>query len=90
MSGLIGAGRGERAPDDRPAHRNGYRPGRWDTRVGGLGLASRSRSIASVELPFEESVQIVAHAVEGIFHNCGLSFQTVPEGIYISVDAPSR
>ena len=40
--------------------------------------------------PFEESVQIVANAVEGIFRNCGLSFQTVPEGVYISVDAPSR
>ena len=42
------------------------------------------------QLPFEESVQIVAHAVEGIFHNSGLKFQTVPEGVYISVDAPSR
>ena len=42
------------------------------------------------QLPFEESVQIVAHAVEGIFHNSGLSFQTVPEGVYISVDTPSR
>ena len=42
------------------------------------------------QLPFEESAQIVANAVEGLFHNCGLSFQTVPEGVYISVDAPSR
>ncbi len=42
------------------------------------------------QLPFEESVQIVAHAVEGIFHNSGLSFQTVPDGVYISVDEPSR
>ena len=42
------------------------------------------------QLPFEESVQVVAHAVEGIFHNCGLSFQTVPEGVYISVDAPAH
>ena len=41
------------------------------------------------ELPFQESVQITAHAVEGIFRNCGLSFQTVPEGVYISVNAPS-
>ena len=45
--------------------------------------------LADGSLPLEESVQIVAHAVEGIFHNCGLSFQTVPEGVYISVDAPS-
>ena len=42
------------------------------------------------QLPFEESVQIVAHAVEGIFQNSGLSFQTVPEGVYMSVDTPSR
>ena len=42
------------------------------------------------QLPFEESLQIVARAVERIFQNCGLSFQTVPEGVYIAVDAPSR
>ena len=42
------------------------------------------------QLPFEESLQIVALAVEGIFQNCGLSFNTVPEGVFISVDAPSR
>ena len=37
------------------------------------------------QLPLEESLQIVGEAVEGIFHNCGLGFQTVPEGVYISV-----
>jgi hypothetical protein len=42
------------------------------------------------QMPFEESVQIVTRAVEGIFQNCGLSLKTVPEGVYISVDAPSR
>ena len=41
------------------------------------------------ELPSEESVQIVAHALEGVFGNCGLGFKTIPEGMYISVDAPS-
>ena len=41
------------------------------------------------ELPFAESVQTVAHAVEGIFRNCCLSLQTIPEGVYISVDEPS-
>ena len=39
---------------------------------------------------FAESVQVVAHAVAEIFHNCGLGFKTVPEGVYISVAAPSR
>ena len=30
VSELIGAGRGERAPEERLTHRNGYRPRRWD------------------------------------------------------------
>ena len=41
------------------------------------------------EPPLEDSVKAVGQAVEGIFHNCGLRFQTVPEGVYISVSAPS-
>jgi putative transposase len=36
---LTGAELGERAPERRQAQRNGYRPGRWDTRVGELELA---------------------------------------------------
>jgi transposase-like protein len=31
VSGLIGAELGERRPEDRATHRNGYRPRRWDT-----------------------------------------------------------
>src|SRR5215216_2240530 len=31
---LIGAEHGERRPDDRATHRNGYRVRRWDTRAG--------------------------------------------------------
>ena len=42
------------------------------------------------QLPFEESVQIVAQATERIFGYCGLRFETIPEGVYIAVDAPSR
>ena len=45
--------------------------------------------LAHSQLPFEESVDLVAEAVEGIFRYCGLSFKTLPEGVYISVDAPS-
>src|SRR5712691_9772986 len=37
VSELVGAG--ERAPDERLTHRNGYRPRRWDTRAGELELA---------------------------------------------------
>ena len=39
VSESIGAERAERAPGERLAHRNGYRPRRWDTRAGELELA---------------------------------------------------
>src|SRR4051812_49157871 len=38
VSELIGAGRGERRPEDRATHRNGYRPRRWDRRAGEIEL----------------------------------------------------
>jgi transposase-like protein len=39
VSGLVGAARGERAPEERLAHRNGYRSRAWSTRAGELELA---------------------------------------------------
>jgi transposase-like protein len=38
VAGQIGAELGERRPDDRATHRNGYRPRRWDTRAGEIEL----------------------------------------------------
>ncbi len=38
VSELIGAERGERRPQDRATHRNGYRARRWDTRAGEIEL----------------------------------------------------
>jgi putative transposase len=38
VSELIGAEHGERRPDDRATHRNGYRARRWDTRAGEIEL----------------------------------------------------
>ena len=39
VSQLIGAGHGERAPEERLTHRNGYRLRTWSTRTGELELA---------------------------------------------------
>src|SRR2546429_4392485 len=39
VSELVGAARGERAPEERLTHRNGYRPRPWQTRAGGIELA---------------------------------------------------
>src|SRR5206468_5091650 len=38
VSELVGAELGERRPDDRATHRNGYRPRPWDTRAGEIEL----------------------------------------------------
>lgn len=38
VSELVGAARGERAPEERLAHRNGYRPRAWQTRAGEIEL----------------------------------------------------
>ena len=39
VSDLVGAGRGERAPEERLTHRNGYRSRAWATRAGEIELA---------------------------------------------------
>jgi transposase-like protein len=38
VQAITGAGLGERAPESRTTHRNGYRERRWDTRAGTLEL----------------------------------------------------
>jgi len=38
VSELVGAGLGERRPEDRATQRNGYRSRRWDTRAGEVEL----------------------------------------------------
>ncbi len=53
VSELIGAERGERRPQDRATHRNGYRARRWDTRAGEIELAvvDAGEGIFSGDLP---------------------------------------
>ena len=55
----------------------------------GEHLDSILGALGNPEGSFDESARIVERAVEGIFGNCGLRFRTVPEGVYISVGAPS-
>jgi transposase-like protein len=46
---LVGAVRGERAPEERLTHRDGYRPRAWSTRAGELELAiPKIRRLAAV------------------------------------------
>ncbi len=40
--------------------------------------------------PVEDSVKILAKSIEEIFGYCGLSFRTVPQGLYIEVKEPTR
>ncbi len=40
--------------------------------------------------PLDASIQMLSDAIEGIFRCCGLTFRTVPEGVWIGVDAPSN
>jgi hypothetical protein len=48
VSELIGAERGERRPEDRATHRNGYRARRWDTRAGEIELQIRRSVRAAI------------------------------------------
>lgn len=45
---LTVAPKGERDPERRLTHRNGYRERRWDTRVGALDLAIPNRPFAEM------------------------------------------
>ena len=48
VSELVGAGHGERSPEERLTHRNGYRARRWATRA---GSSIRSTRPASTRCP---------------------------------------
>jgi hypothetical protein len=51
VSELIGAELGERRPDDRMTHRNGYRAREWQTRAGTVELSSAAWSASSSRSP---------------------------------------
>jgi len=98
VSELIGAERGERAPEERLTHRNGYRPRRWDTRAGELELAipklRRGSYFPSFLQPRRRSEQALVSVVQQAYV-CGVSTRRVDQlveslGLRISRSEVSR
>jgi putative transposase len=95
---LIGAGRGERRPEDRATHRNGYRPRRWDTRAGELELQipkiRQGSYFPSFLEPRRRSEQALLAVVQQAYV-CGVSTRRVDQlveslGLRISKSEVSR
>jgi transposase-like protein len=98
VSELIGAGRGERRPQDRATHRNGYRPRRWDTRAGELELQipklRQGSYFPSFLEPRKRSEQALLAVVQQAYV-CGVSTRRVDQlverlGLRISKSDVSR
>jgi transposase-like protein len=98
VSELIGAERGERRPDDRATHRNGYRPRRWDTRAGEVELQipkiRQGSYFPSFLEPRKRSEQALLAVVQQAYV-CGVSTRRVDQlveslGLRISKSEVSR
>jgi putative transposase len=80
VSELIRAERGERRPEDRATHRNGYRPRRWDTRGGEAELQipkiRRGSWFPSFLEPRRRSEQVLLAVVQQAYV-CGVSTRRV-------------
>ena len=46
--------------------------------------------LGDLECSVFDAKTVIVAAVEDIFHHCGLGFQTVDEGVYISVQTPAK
>src|SRR4029450_8287690 len=97
-SELISAEHGERRPDDRVTHRNGYRPRRWDTRAGGIELQipqlRQGSYFPSFLAPRRRSEQALVSVVQQAYV-CGVSTRRVDQlgggvGLRISKSEVSR
>jgi putative transposase len=95
---LIGAEHGERRPDDRATHRNGYRPRRWDTRAGEIELQipklRQGSYFPSFLQPRKRSEQALVSVVQQAYV-CGVSTRRVDQlveslGLRISKSEVSR
>src|SRR5436305_11925494 len=98
VSELIGAGRGERRPEDRATHRNGYRARRCDTRAGELELqipkVRQGSYFPSFLEPRRRSEQALVAVVQQAYV-CGVSTRRVDQlveslGLRISRSEVSR
>jgi transposase-like protein len=98
VSELIGAERGERRPQDRATHRNGYRSRRWDTRAGEIELQipkiRQGSYFPSILEPRRRSEQALLAVVQQAYV-CGVSTRRVDQlveslGLRISKSEVSR
>src|ERR1044071_5602894 len=98
VSSQIGAERGERRPDDRMTHRNGYRPREWQTRAGTVELQipklRRGSYFPSFLEPRRRSEQALLAVIQQAYV-CGVSTRRVDQlveslGLRISKSEVSR
>jgi putative transposase len=98
VSELIGAQHGERRPEDRATHRNGYRPRRWDTRAGEIELQipkiRQGSYFPSFLQPRKRSEQALLSVVQQAYV-CGVSTRRVDQlveslGLRVSRSEVSR
>src|SRR3954451_3497058 len=82
VSAQIGAERGERRPDDRMTHRNGYRPREWQTRAGTVELQMpklrRGSYFASFLEPRRRCEQALLAVIQQAYA-CGVSTRRVDQ-----------
>lgn len=82
VSELIGAKLGERDPDGRATHRNGYRARRWDTRAGEIELQipklRQGSYFPSFLQPRKRSEQALVAVVQQAYV-CGVSTRRVDQ-----------
>src|SRR5256885_16270494 len=95
---LIGAELGERRPEDRATHRNGYRARRWDTRAGEIELQipklRQGSYFPSFLQPRKRSERALVSVVQQAYV-CGVSTRRVDQlveslGLRISKSEVSR
>jgi putative transposase len=98
VCGLIGAARGERRPEDRATHRNGYRAREWQTRAGTLELQipklRRGSYFPSFLEPRRRSEQALLAVIQQCYV-CGVSTRRVDQlveslGLRVSKSEVSR